>query len=107
MRWKRVKWICIQQFLQLIHLEYLWYYIWDLALRMDHNFQLIQLHFGHIHRVRESFQRHICLLNQGQSPLHLRGVTRSGRLLQRRIIFLVTCEHVCPHVFASVLPPLF
>ena len=123
MRWKWVKWICIQQFLQLIQLDCLWSFLWTLSLRTDQNSQLIHLQFGHVHQVIERLQLHICLLKQGQVPLHICGVTRSGCLLQRReilpsistpvwpifsnLVGLVAHEHVCPHVFACVTPPLF
>ena len=106
----------------MINLECLLSFLWDLDLKTDQRFQLTRHKFDHVHRGRDSFQLHLCLINQGQDPLHLRDMMRGGRLFQLRgippsiippvwtlfdnLLGLVNREHVCPHVFARVPPPL-
>ena len=98
MRWKWVKWIYIQQFLQLIHLDLLWSFLWVLSLRTYQLFQVIHLQFCNFHRGREIFQRQLCLLNQVQAPLHPRGMTCGSRLLQR---------HGIPPIIIPLIWPIF
>ena len=119
---KQVKRICIQQFLQLIHLDCLRQFIWDLAFRTNHCFHVIRLQFCHINQGRDRFQSQLFLLNQGQAPLHLHGMMRSCCLLQysgtphsiippipplfANLVSLVGRERICPHTFACVPPPI-